>query len=108
VIALTVMREIRRIEQKLGGIIVKVVRPKLTKIAKSLCVSYPQLCANGQEPQPGALTAAGGGQVAANAAASRQQATAIAASAAEALKQRPLCLSYPQLCQYKSKAKPDK
>ncbi len=105
------MKEIRRIEQKLGGIIVKVVRPRLTKIAKSLCVSYPQLCVNGQEPQASALAAGGGSsgdKVAAGAAASRQQATAIAASAAEALKQRPLCLSYPQLCQYKSKGRPDK
>jgi hypothetical protein len=103
------MNEIRRIEQKLGGIIVKVVRPKLTKIAKSLCVSYPQLCVNGQEPQGGQGGQGGAAdKVAAAAQASRMQATAIAASAAEALKQRPLCLSYPQLCQYKSKGKQDK
>jgi hypothetical protein len=90
------MKEIRRIEQKLGGIIVKVVRPKLTKIAKSLCVSYPQLCVNGQESTLEMAMASGKSK-------GKRGQSQMAASAAEALKQRPLCQSYPQLCQYKNK-----
>jgi hypothetical protein len=97
------MKEIRRIEQKLGGIIVKVVRPKLTKIAKSLCVSYPQLCVNGQD-QTLEVAMSGGKKGRSK----RVAAAQAEAATEEALKQRPLCQSYPQLCQYKNKKGKDK